>query len=242
MEVRIVIVAPQKSRKAYSVRLPLVVGRGDEAKFRIPQDSVSRRHCEFALDGGVVTATDLGSTNGTFVGGRRLEPHVATPVSSGAEVRVGAVVLRVEYVAEAVAAAATPRDDDTVPLSGPSAPARAAADLPELEPVAETLPELEPVAESASAVEVAESAVPAAAVATPPSEPPAFPDVEPPAAPPADLAFPDAAPAADATDFAAIAGAEPTPAAAEGSFDFLAAEPAPPPADDKLDDFFKSLS
>ena len=48
---------------------------------------------------------------------------------------------------------------------------------------------------------------------------------------------------ADAGDLAALAGAEAAPPPPDGSFDFLGAEAAPPAAgDDKLDDFFKSLS
>lgn len=240
MEVRLVIVAPPKSRKAYTVRLPLVVGRGDEAKFRIPQDSVSRRHCEFACGPGGVTVTDLGSTNGTVVGGKRLEPHAAAVIPSGAEVRIGGVVLRVEYVAEAVAAAAAARDDDdTVPLSAAAAPAEL-AEPPELEPLPESPSELELVTESLPELEPIADAAPAPATAGPaPEAPPAFPAGD---TAPGELAFPAAPPAADATDFATLATAEPAQSPVEGSFDFLGADPAPPAADDNLEDFFKSLS
>ena len=239
MEVRFVILAPSKSKKSYTVRLPLVVGRGDEVKFRIQQDSVSRRHCAFALEGDAVTVTDLGSTNGTFVGGQRLAAHTATPVSSGAEVRIGTAVLRVEYVAPAVAAVAAvaPHDQDTVPLSGLSAPdLEPAADLPELEPVAEAIPELEPVADAAPELEPAPAADPAG-----PPEAPAFPETVAAQPPAGEIMLPDVAPPAGPGDFAALDGTAPAPA--DGSFDFLASTSAPPPAaDDKLDDFFKSLS
>lgn len=212
MEVRFVILAPSKSRKPYSTRLPVVIGRGDEAKLRIQQDSVSRRHCEFAYGGDVVTVTDLGSTNGTLVGGKRIEPHVATPVLSGTEVRIGTAVLRVEY---AVAAAAS-SDADTTPLTPLL---DAAAEPTQPEPVAEAAPE--PDARAADPAETEPAAAPAAG----------------------DPGFPDPEPVADAGDLAAVAGAEPAPPPPDGSFDFLGAEAeSPPAADDKLDDFFKSLS
>lgn len=211
MQVRFVILAPSKSRKPYAARLPVVIGRGDEAKLRIQQDSVSRRHCEFDCDGDVVTVTDLGSTNGTLVGGKRIEPHVATPVLSGTEVRIGTAVLRVEY---AVAAAAS-RDADTTPLLD------AAAEPTQPEPVAESAPE--PDTRAADPAETEPAAAPAAGD-------PWFPDHDPETV-------------ADAGDPAAVAGAEPAPPPPDGSFDFLGAEAASPPAaDDKLDDFFKSLS
>jgi hypothetical protein len=46
-----------------------VVGRGQDAQFRLPDTGVSRRHLEIAWDGWTATLTDLGSTNGTTVNG-----------------------------------------------------------------------------------------------------------------------------------------------------------------------------
>ena len=237
MDVRFVIIAPAPARKAFKVRLPVVVGRGDEAKFRIQQDSVSRQHCRFALDGAVVTVTDLGSTNGTHVAGARIAAHAATAVPSGAEVRIGGTVVRVEYAAAAAAprkpAPAAPHEADTVPLL----PAAAAADelaveLPEPEPAAE----LEPAGETTAAHAVAESAAGA----------PASPDlagVDAPAAadgPPDFSELEAPAPAATASGFPDL---EPAPPPAGGSFDFFETAAAPPPATDGgLDDFFKGQS
>jgi hypothetical protein len=68
----------------------LVVGRGSEADLRINDPGVSRRHAEFrvASDGGrtSVTVVDLGSTNGTMVGRRRIEE---ADLADGDTVRVG---------------------------------------------------------------------------------------------------------------------------------------------------------
>jgi len=44
-----------------------VVGRGQEAQFRLADTGVSRRHLEISWDGQVAMLTDLGSTNGTTV-------------------------------------------------------------------------------------------------------------------------------------------------------------------------------
>ncbi|MGB6180955.1 MAG: FhaA domain-containing protein [Rhodococcus sp. (in: high G+C Gram-positive bacteria)] len=46
-----------------------VVGRGQEAQFRLPDTGVSRRHFEIRWDGRVAMLSDLGSTNGTTVNG-----------------------------------------------------------------------------------------------------------------------------------------------------------------------------
>ncbi len=63
-----------------------VVGRGQDAQFRLPDTGVSRRHVEITWDGQNAMLADLGSTNGTTVNG--------TPVQSwqlvdGDVVRVG---------------------------------------------------------------------------------------------------------------------------------------------------------
>lgn len=97
MDVRFVIRSPSGKRRNGVVPLPVLVGRGDEAKIRIPQDSVSRRHCEFVERDGHVCIRDLGSTNGTLLDGKRIRPNVDTPVSSGGTVGVGDVQIRVEY-------------------------------------------------------------------------------------------------------------------------------------------------
>ncbi len=49
-----------------------VLGRGAEADLRLPDTGVSRRHAELRVDGDRVLLTDLGSTNGTSLNGRRI--------------------------------------------------------------------------------------------------------------------------------------------------------------------------
>ena len=49
------------------------VGRADDNNIVIPDGSVSSRHAEIAFDGSSWVLTDTGSTNGTKVGGQRVE-------------------------------------------------------------------------------------------------------------------------------------------------------------------------
>lgn len=44
---------------------------------------VSGTHCKISIGKNYVTVTDLGSTNGTFVGGKRLVPNQPVPVKNG---------------------------------------------------------------------------------------------------------------------------------------------------------------
>ncbi|MBO3724134.1 DUF3662 domain-containing protein [Actinomyces bowdenii] len=50
-----------------------VIGRGSEADIIVDDSGVSRRHLEIRLTQGNTIATDMGSTNGTFVEGQRVD-------------------------------------------------------------------------------------------------------------------------------------------------------------------------
>jgi pSer/pThr/pTyr-binding forkhead associated (FHA) protein len=174
MDVRFVVVSPASLKRSVAVRLPILVGRSDEARFRLRQDSVSRRHCEFFVEDEAVYVRDLGSTNGTFLDGEEIAADAATVVPPGAVVQVGGIAFRVDY--EPTARRSATSDDDTVPL---------------------------PAAEAVEAVESEEAA----------GADTGFAGIDPAEQPPADgLEWP--------TDEAAT----------------------PPAADEKLDDFFRSLS
>jgi hypothetical protein len=64
----------------------MVVGRGHEAQFRLPDTGVSRRHLEITWDGRTARLADLGSTNGTTVNGT---PVQTSQLVDGDVVRVG---------------------------------------------------------------------------------------------------------------------------------------------------------
>jgi len=51
----------------------MVIGRSTEVGITLPDDSLSRQHARLLRDGTKYTIEDLGSTNGTFVDGERLE-------------------------------------------------------------------------------------------------------------------------------------------------------------------------
>lgn len=63
---------------------PVVVGRGLDVDVLISSGKVSKQHAEFQLKpSGSLVLTDLSSSNGTFVNGRRLTPGQATRVEAG---------------------------------------------------------------------------------------------------------------------------------------------------------------
>jgi len=99
-----------------------VIGRRPDCNLQIPAKDVSRLHCQIAIEGGAVTLKDLGSTNGTYVNGERVDEAVLRP---GDKVRVGPVVFTVQI--------------DGQPAVIEPEPAAPAAAIP-LEPVGATAP------------------------------------------------------------------------------------------------------
>jgi len=80
-------------------REPMKVGRHRSCQIRIAGDMISRDHAQVDPDGDGWTVSDLGSRNGTFVNGERVEaPQLLEP---GDEVRVGSVLF--EFIADAAA-------------------------------------------------------------------------------------------------------------------------------------------
>ena len=63
-----------------------VIGRGTEADIPVADSGVSRRHLELRITPTGVIATDLGSTNGTFVEGHRID---AATLLDGNQITIG---------------------------------------------------------------------------------------------------------------------------------------------------------
>jgi hypothetical protein len=78
-----------------------LIGRGEDCALRIEHPSVSRRHAELVLGRDTWSLRDLGSKNGTFVGGR---PADGVPTHGTSWIRMGDVACEVAWIDEADAA------------------------------------------------------------------------------------------------------------------------------------------
>ena len=118
----------------------LTLGSADGCDVRIPHYTVSRRHARLHVTGAGVALTDLGSSNGTLVDGRRIDGRVA--LAPGQPIAFGSVEGTFERVAadeleprcasgpaETTAGGASPRRSTARPPS-PSARSRPSRSAP----------------------------------------------------------------------------------------------------------------
>ena len=73
----------------------IVIGRSASSDLRLPETSVSQRHAQVRREGTRYALVDEGSTNGTFVGGVRVQAHSERLLRTGDRVRIGRVELDV---------------------------------------------------------------------------------------------------------------------------------------------------
>lgn len=124
----------------FEIRHPLVhVGRGEHNDIVVVEESVSDSHAKIQKRDGAWYVTDMGSTNGTYVAGRRAEGEME--LAPGADVRFGGVKLRFQPGTEradegkgtrviAGAQLEAAKRAATAPPSAPKRPAPAAAPAP----------------------------------------------------------------------------------------------------------------
>ena len=75
----------------------IVIGRSSELDMVLVEEMVSRKHARIALSEGVITIEDLGSTNGTFVNGEKVDNGT---LKEGDRVLVGTNILKVMAIAQ----------------------------------------------------------------------------------------------------------------------------------------------
>lgn len=144
----------------------VTLGRSRTSTVRVDHESVSRSHALLVFDKGLAILKDLNSSNGTYVGGRRV--HNETKLADGDRIQLGAAVIGFKAIAPG------PSDKTDLLISDPVPPVPPAGS-PAVPP---------PPVPAAPAVPAAQAAEAPAAMpveAEPPSVP--FPVLEPPPAP-----------------------------------------------------------
>lgn len=70
---------------------PVLIGRANDSTLVLNDDYASTRHARISLQDGMWLVEDLGSTNGTYLGSRKLDGPV--PMEIGVPLRIGKTVL-----------------------------------------------------------------------------------------------------------------------------------------------------
>ena len=88
---------------------PAVAGREPASQLCLDHDSISRKHCQFALNAeGALVVKDLESMNGTYVDDSRVSQSTLMP---GQLIQIGALRLRIDFSG----------DEDQTPPTGTKA-------------------------------------------------------------------------------------------------------------------------
>ena len=94
MDVKLILFKKNGSQKA--IPLPskvTIIGRRQDCDLRIPLMPVSRRHCQLILNNETLKIRDLGSRNGTFLNGKRIEEATA---QAGDKIMIGPLTFAIQ--------------------------------------------------------------------------------------------------------------------------------------------------
>jgi len=107
MQAVLVMFRSDGERRSFSIARDMtVIGRREDCDLRIPLGEVSRKHCRLIRDGDTLKLEDLGSSNGTYLNGQRVQEAQLNP---GDTLQVGPVVFVLQVDGE-------PADEELRPV------------------------------------------------------------------------------------------------------------------------------
>ena len=111
MQAVLVMFRSDGQKRSFSIARDMtVIGRREDCDLRIPLGEVSRKHCRLVRDGDTLKLEDLGSSNGTFLNGQRVQEALLSP---GDTIQVGPVAFALQIDGE-------PAEDDLRPVTAAS--------------------------------------------------------------------------------------------------------------------------
>lgn len=153
MDVNLILLKKDGVQKVFPLPSSVtVIGRRSNCDLHIPVASVSRKHCQLNRDQGVLTIRDLGSRNGTYLNGKRVEE---AEVKAGDYVRVGPLTfaLQIDGAPESITTPSgtkKPLKEEAIPDDSRTTDLDMFDELDELDE-ADELDDFDPLADSDSA-------------------------------------------------------------------------------------------
>jgi pSer/pThr/pTyr-binding forkhead associated (FHA) protein len=115
MHVKLKVLRGASAGKEVAINGPrFFIGRSEECHLRANSDAISRRHCAITVEDDNVKIRDLGSRNGTYVNGVRIDGEHR--IQMGDQLRVGPLEFLVTYL-KSQKVAAKPRSGDSSVVS-----------------------------------------------------------------------------------------------------------------------------
>src|SRR5438874_12205725 len=92
----VIVKAPAGGEKGYPMsQLTVTIGRSDQCDIAVKDSSISGHHAEIRKSNGEITVRDLGSANGIYLNGERIEQ---AELFDGDVLRLGQTSVRVDVV------------------------------------------------------------------------------------------------------------------------------------------------
>src|SRR5215218_8502825 len=109
-DLQLIVVDGPNQGTEFDISGSSVIGRDPSSGIVLDDAEASRRHASVSAAGDTIMVEDLGSTNGTYVAGERIQG--SREVASGDRIRIGTTVMEVRVAAAATAAGAMPEAED----------------------------------------------------------------------------------------------------------------------------------
>jgi pSer/pThr/pTyr-binding forkhead associated (FHA) protein len=110
MQAVLVMIRSDGERRSFSIARDMtVVGRREDCDLRIPLGEISRKHCRLVRDDETLRLEDLGSSNGTYHNGQRVQECV---LAAGDTIQIGPVVFVLQLDG-------VPADEELHPVASP---------------------------------------------------------------------------------------------------------------------------
>ena len=117
MQVRLEVSHNKANIKRVLIQNDAILGRSKECNLRIASGQVSRQHCKVLITDSEVYVKDLGSSNGTFVDGKRVPSGEKVAVDPGTELAIGPARFVFRFERPEQEPAANPIDDAITDIS-----------------------------------------------------------------------------------------------------------------------------
>jgi pSer/pThr/pTyr-binding forkhead associated (FHA) protein len=118
MQIVLVMFRSDGQRRSFSIhKEQTILGRREDCDVRIPLGEISRKHCKLTRqDDGSIKIEDCGSSNGTYVNGKRVQEAT---LEAGDTLQIGPVAFVIQING-------LPHEDEIQPMRGKAGAARKA--------------------------------------------------------------------------------------------------------------------